>query len=183
MLFVIKGHYYVSKWVGYNKEMRHERDHAAKKGLFYPKYKEKETVWGTRWQLDGSLPETQVDSTSETKERTRSLRQGLTDWFLQKDLSLPSINLIDDSLLHQLVPTNLGQEDGPDQPVDASCRDDAEPDDAVYPVGQILVDVLAVLWGYEGCRYEVDVAQQEEENYGKGRFDRRCPVPCLSVEI
>lgn len=100
-----------------------------------------------------------------------------------KDSSIPAIDIIDNSLPNQLVLSNLGQKLRPDKPVDPTCEDDAEPDDAVDPVRKGLVDVLPLLGRHEWSDDEVDVAKHEEDDNGQGGAKWRVPVPLVPLDV
>lgn len=100
-----------------------------------------------------------------------------------KDSPVPAIDIVDNSLPYQLVLADLGQQLRPDEPVHPAGEDDAEPDDAVDPVGQGLVYVLALLGRHEGGDDEVDVAEHEEYDDGQGRAEGRVPVPLVPLDV
>ena len=100
-----------------------------------------------------------------------------------ESIPLPPVDLVHHHLAHQLVSSQLGEDHGPDQPVHAAGEDDGDARHAVRPIGQGLVDALAVRGRHEGGQDEVDVAQQEEDHHRQGRADGRVPVPRLAVEV
>ena len=100
-----------------------------------------------------------------------------------KHSPVPSIYIIDNSLPHQLIFPDLGQQLRPDEPVDPTGEDYAKPDHAVDPVWQGLVDVLALLGRHEGGDDEVDVAEHEEYDDGQGRAEGRVPVPLVPLDV
>lgn len=51
------------------------------------------------------------------------------------------------------------------------------------PVGKVVVDVLAFLRRHERRNNEIDVAEEEENDDGKGGANGRIPVPGLAVEV
>lgn len=102
---------------------------------------------------------------------------------LEEGIPLPAIDIVHDNLTHKLILSKLGEQLGPDEPVHASGNDDGEADDAVDPVGEGLVDVLAILRGHKGGDDEVDVAEHEEYDDGEAGADGGVPVPGLAVEV
>ncbi len=98
---------------------------------------------------------------------------------------LPPVNVVDDGFADELVAADPRQQLSPDDPVDATRKDDAEADDAVDVVGQGVVDALALLGRDEGGDDEVDVAEKEEDGDGEGRLERGVPVPrgAVAVEV
>ena len=109
--------------------------------------------------------------------------RGLIQWPPEESIPLPAVDLIDNNLTNELILANLGQDLGPNDPVDTAREDDSETDDTVDPVGKIVVDVLALLRGNKGSNSEVDVAEHEEEDDGETGADGRVPVPGLAVEV
>lgn len=85
-----------------------------------------------------------------------------------KDSPLPTVNFVSYSLLHKLIPSNLGQDDRPDKPVDSASTKDSESYHAVDVIRQVLVGVLALLGRHKGGDDEIDVAEKEEDDDGKG---------------
>lgn len=100
-----------------------------------------------------------------------------------KDSPVPAINIVNNSLPHQLILPNLGQQLRPDEPVDPAGEDDPEPNHTVDPVGQGLVDVLAVFGRHEGGNDEVDIAEHEEYNDGQAGAEGRVPVPLVPLDV
>lgn len=81
----------------------------------------------------------------------------------REDISLPAIQVADLGGPHELILADSRQQDSPDQPINTTSREDAESDDAVQIVRQVVVDALAILWRDErGCD-EVDVAEEEQQ--------------------
>ena len=102
---------------------------------------------------------------------------------LGEDVPLPSVDLIDDGLALELVSADLGQDDGPDDPVDTTGKEEAEADNDVDPVREGFVDGVAIGVGNHGGDDKVDVAGEEEEDDGEGGGEGRVPVPRLAVEV
>ena len=106
-----------------------------------------------------------------------------TQRLFSKVASLPAVNVVHIGFLHQFIVANLGQEDGPNQPVDTSGENDAEADNAMDPVRQALVYALTLLrrneWGHD----EVNVAEEVEDGDGQSGPDGRVPVPRGLVAI
>lgn len=102
---------------------------------------------------------------------------------LDKHVALPSVNLINNGLANKLISTNLGKNNSPDKPVDTSSSNDGESDNTVNPVRERLVDVLAILRGGKGGKYEVDVAEHEEDDDGHAGGHGRVPVPLGTVDV
>lgn len=96
---------------------------------------------------------------------------------------LPAVDLIVAGLPDQLIASDLGQDDRPDQPVNAAASDDAPADDAVEVVRQRLVHRDTVRRGYERRDDEVDVAGEEEDGDGQGGAEGRVPVVMLAVRV
>lgn len=96
---------------------------------------------------------------------------------------LPAVNLVNDGLADKLVLANLGQYNSPDNPVQATSKDDTKADYTVNPVWQVLVDILT--WGRldERRNDEVYVAEEEEDGDWKCSFDWRVPVSFFPVEV
>lgn len=94
-----------------------------------------------------------------------------------KNMPLPAINIIHYNLALKRIIANLGENDGPNKPIDATSTDDTETDNAVEVIWQRLVHTLAVRRWNEGRNDEVDVAEQEEDGDGEGGVDRGVPVP------
>lgn len=97
--------------------------------------------------------------------------------------SLPAINLVVRSLSNELVAAKLGQDDGPENPVNTTAGDDTPADNAVQVVGQGFVDCIAVCWGHERCDHEVDVAEEEEDRDGQSGAERRVPAVLVAVGV
>lgn len=108
---------------------------------------------------------------------------GFSQRSLEEDVSFPAIDLIDDSLTHQLVLADLRQDLGPYNPVKTTCNNDGDADDAVKVVRKALVDVLALLGRDEGGDDEVDVAEHEEDDDRETSANGRVPVPLLAVKV
>lgn len=100
-----------------------------------------------------------------------------------KDSPVPTIDIVDNSLPYQLVFPDLGQQLRPDEPVYPASEDDSEPDHAVDPVGQGLVDVLTLLGRHEWGDDEVDVAEHEKDDDGQGGAEGRVPVPLVPLDV
>ncbi len=98
-------------------------------------------------------------------------------------VALPSVNVVDHSLLNQLVTANPGQDLGPHKPVDTTRANDAKADNAVDVVGKALVDVLALGRRHKRRNDEVDVAEAEESGDGDGCLDRGVPVEFFAVAV
>lgn len=96
---------------------------------------------------------------------------------------LPAINLVVGSLADKLVASKLGQDDGPENPVDAAAGDDAPADNAVQIVGQGFVDSVAVGWRHERRDHEVDVAEEEEDGDGQSGAEWRVPAILVAVGV
>lgn len=102
---------------------------------------------------------------------------------LDEDAPRPAI-VVDEDLLAQLVAAELGQQLGPEQPVNTAGDDDGGADDAVQVVGQVIVDVLVGRLRRDVRRDdEVDVGQQEEDGDGQRGLDRRVPVVLVAVQV
>lgn len=97
--------------------------------------------------------------------------------------SLPAINLVVRSLSNEFVAAKLGQDDGPENPVDSTAGDDAPADHAVQVVGQGFVDRVAVGRGNERRDDEVDVAEEEEDRYWQGGAEWRVPAVLVAVGV
>lgn len=110
-------------------------------------------------------------------------RDGGAARLLDEDVALPAVNLVDNNLALEVIVADLGKNDGPDKPVNGTGSEQGEGDNNVNPVGQALVDAVAVGVGDEGSNDEVDVAGQEEQNDGKAGREGRVPVPLLAVEV
>lgn len=102
---------------------------------------------------------------------------------LDEDVGLPTINFINNGFADKLVVANLGENDGPDNPVDTTGKDDSKANNTVNPVRKILVDVLAILRGDEGGDDEVDVAEHEEDDNRHAGRQRGVPVPLGAVDV
>ena len=107
----------------------------------------------------------------------------LTLWSLHKHVPGPSINFVDLLLLHKLVASDPWHNLCPNKPVDTTGEDDTEANDAVNPVRQIVVDVLALVRWAEGSNHEVDVAEEEEDDDRECCIDWGVPVAALPVEV
>jgi len=97
--------------------------------------------------------------------------------------SLPAVDVVDNCFADQLVSTNLGQNNCPDEPVQPSRENDAEAHDAVDPVGKVLVHVLAFFRRNERRNDEIDVAEHEEDDDGQRGTDWWVPVPGFAIEV
>lgn len=103
---------------------------------------------------------------------------------LEENIALPAIKFVDDNLPHELVLADLGEDHGPEEPVDAAQEDDAEADDAVNPIGKGRVLVLVRGGrGDEGREDEVQVAEEEEDNHGEGGAEGRVPAERGAIEV
>lgn len=108
------------------------------------------------------------------------LVQGLVD----KHIPVPAVRLVDLDLAHEPVVSQLGQDLGPDDPVDAAEGEDAPGDDVVRPVGHALVDaVVAVGRRRVGDEDEEEVADEEEDDDGEGGLDGRVPAPGVALDV
>lgn len=96
---------------------------------------------------------------------------------------LPPINLIVTRLPNQLIPSHLGQNNCPDNPVNATTSNNRPANNAVQPVRQGLVHRHAVSRRHEGCDHEVDVAGEEEDGDRQGGTEGRVPVVLLAVGV
>jgi len=114
-----------------------------------------------------------------TNPPLRSFRKRLPP----KHVSLPSIDVVNLHLPNQLVAANPGQDNSPEEPVDASSENDANTDNAVDPVGEAFVDVLSFLRRNEWCHGEVDITEEEEEDDRESGADGRVPVPGLAMKV
>lgn len=100
-----------------------------------------------------------------------------------KNSPVPSIDIVNNSLPYQLVLADLGQQFCPDEPINPAGKDDAKTDHAVDPVGQGLVNVLALLGRHEGGDDKVDVAEHEEDDDRQGCAEGWVPVPLVSLDV
>lgn len=105
------------------------------------------------------------------------------NWPLNKMAPLPTINLIETCLPHQLILAQLRQHNRPHQPIKTAASDDGDSDDAVQVVRQSLVNGNAVLGRHEGRDDQVDVADKEEDCDGEGGAEGRVPVVLLLVGV
>lgn len=99
-----------------------------------------------------------------------------------EDIPLPTIDIINNRRANKLVPTNLRQNNSPDQPVHTTSDENTQTDDDVDPVRQGLV-YTGALRGDHGCDYEVDIADEEEDDDGEGGGEGRGPLVFGAVEI
>lgn len=98
-------------------------------------------------------------------------------------VSLPAVNLVNNSLADELVLANLGQNDRPDKPVDTTGEDDTKSYHTVNPVGQVFVNVLALRRLDERCDNKVHVTEAEEDGDWQRSLDWGIPVSLLAVEV
>lgn len=75
----------------------------------------------------------------------------------------------------QLVPTELGQDDCPDNPVNRSGEQNRDTDEAVQVIRDIFVDALSLIRRHERRDNEVDVREQEEDNHRQCCAEGRRP--------
>ena len=100
-----------------------------------------------------------------------------------EDVTLPPINVIDDNFTLEVVVSNLGEDDGPHEPIHTTGEDDCKTDYAVKVVREGFIDAVAIRRRNKWCNYEVDVAEQEEDSNRKSCPDWRIPVVRCLVQV
>lgn len=80
-------------------------------------------------------------------------------WHMLKHVSFPSINLVNNDLSFQSITEDLGTDDGPDEPIDTTGKNNGNANDAVQPVGEGLVYALTTGGWDEWRDDKIDVAQ------------------------
>ena len=98
-------------------------------------------------------------------------------------MSLPAVNVVNNNLTMESVISELGQNDRPDYPIDATCGDDTKANNAVKVVRQSLVDAVTIARGDERRNYKVDIAEEEEDGDRQRSSHRRVPVVLLLVKV
>lgn len=102
---------------------------------------------------------------------------------LREDITLPAIELTHLSFADQFVLSESRQQHSPDEPVNTTCCNDTPADNAVQVIGEVIVNVLAVIGRDKRCKDEVEVADKEDQSDWDGRTEGRVPVPASRVPV
>ena len=82
---------------------------------------------------------------------------------LPENMSLPSIDFIDDLISLQSITSDLRQNYSPYKPIHAPSQNNADTNQAMKVVRQAFVNALAIRGWHEGCDDKINVAEQEED--------------------
>ena len=98
-------------------------------------------------------------------------------------MSLPTINIIYNNFTMECVAPNLGQNNGPYNPVHSTSSNNTKPNHAMQPVRQCLVDAVTVTWRHKGSNDKVHIAEEEEDHDREGSAHGRVPVVLFLVQV
>lgn len=98
-------------------------------------------------------------------------------------MSLPTIDVVDNFLSLQAVVTEIGENNGPYQPIHTACENNAKTNYAMKPVRKCLVNAVAIARRDKRSHDEIDVTETEEDCHWQRRLDWWVPIPFLPVKV